>query len=115
MTKTQQRALAVAAAAVILSAFTWGTRRWLAAYDSTAEAVRDSCATIASNWMLVVMLTDAFLLFVLIFVWLAKDARSRGWVGVRRWVWIAAVMSLGCPALLLYLAFRPDKPDRPRP
>ena len=115
MTKTTQRTLAVAASAVILAAFTWGTSRWLAAYDSTGAAVAASCRAIASNWMLVVMLTDAFLLFVMIFVWLARDARSRGWVGLRRWAWIAAVMSLGCPALLLYLAFRPDKlnPERP--
>jgi drug/metabolite transporter (DMT)-like permease len=112
MTKTTQRTLAVAASAVILSAFIWGTSRWLAAYDSISAAVADSCRTIASDWMLVVMLTDAFLLFLMIFVWLAADARSRGWLGVKRWAWIAAVMSLGCPALLLYLAFRPEKLSR---
>ncbi len=112
MTKTTQRRLSVAAAAALLAAFTWGTMRWLASYDSVGEAVRDSCATIASNWMLVVMLTDAFFLFLLIFVWLARDARSRGWTGARRWGWLVAMTLVGCPALLVYLAYRPDKlPD----
>ncbi len=109
MTKTTQRTLAVASAAVLLAWFTLRTSRWLASYDSTTVAVADSWQTVMSNGMLVVMLSDAFLLFLLIFFWLARDARSRGWVGVCRWLWIAAVMSLGCPALLLYLAFRPDK------
>ena len=109
MTKTTQRTLALAAAAGLLAWFTLKTHRWLAAYDSIAAAVADSWRTVASNGMLVVMLSDAFLLFLLIFFWLARDARSRGWVGSRRWLWIAAVMFFGCPALLIYLAFRPEK------
>ena len=109
MTKTTQRTLAAAAAAALLAWFTLRTSRWLGSHDSVAAAVADSWRTVTSNGMLVVMLSDAFLLFLLIFVWLARDARSRGWVGLRRGLWIAAVMSLGCPALLLYLAFRPDK------
>lgn len=114
MTKTTQRTLAVAVAAALLAWFTLKTSRWLAAYDSVAAAVADSWLTVASNGMLVVMLGDAFLLFLLIFFWLARDARSRGWVGPRRWLWIAAVMFLGCPALLIYLAFRPEKISRAR-
>ena len=114
MTKTTQRTLAVAAAAVLLAWFTLRTSRWLSSYDSVAAAVTDSWQTVTSNGMLVVMLSDAFLLFLLIFVWLARDARSRGWVGLKRWLWIVAVMSLGCPALLLYLAFRPDKVSHAR-
>ncbi len=114
MSKSTQRTLAVAAAAALLAWFTLRTSSWLASYDTVAAAVADSWQTVASNGMLVVMLSDAFLLFLLIFFWLARDARSRGWVGLRRWLWIAAVMFLGCPALLIYLAFRPEKINHAR-
>ena len=52
---------------------------------------------------------STFFFVVLIFAWVLGDAKRRGWEGFRRWGWIPAMMMLGSPALLIYLAVRPDK------
>ena len=99
----------VVIAAVIFLWFLVATSWWAGSFNSVSEAITQTWQTIINNWMTLVILSDAFVFVILIFVWVARDARERGWSGYRRWGWIPVMMMFGSPALLIYLAFRPDK------
>src|ERR687894_970209 len=108
MTKlTTTRALSLVAAALIFVWFVAGALWWLAAYESVAAAIADSWRTLTSNVMNLIILSDAFFFIVLVLAWVLRDAGERGWRGARRWGWLVALMLVGCPALLVYLALRP--------
>ncbi|HLL77197.1 MAG TPA: hypothetical protein VK421_18230 [Pyrinomonadaceae bacterium] len=110
MTKlTTPRLLCLAAAALIFVWFVAGALWWLAGYDSVGAAISDSWRTLTSNVMNLIILSDAFFFIVLVMAWVLRDARARGWLGARRWGWVVAMMLVGCPALLVYLALRPEK------
>jgi hypothetical protein len=106
---TTQRTLCLVAAALTFAWFVAGALWWLSSYESVGAAITDSWRTLTSNVMNLIILSDAFFFIVLVFVWVLRDAGERGWRGARRWVWIAAMMLAGCPALLVYLALRPEK------
>jgi hypothetical protein len=116
MTKTndRRRTLCLVAAALIFAWFLVAVRLWLAGYESVGAGVADTLRTLTSNWVVLVILSDAFLFIVLVFAWVLGDARARGWGGLKGWAWVFAMMAVGCPALLVYLALRPEKIDRPR-
>jgi hypothetical protein len=103
------RALCLAAAALIFAWFVAGALWWLSSYESAGAAVSDSWRTLTSNVLNLIILSDAFFLFVLVIAWVLRDARERGWRGARRWGWAFGIMLAGCPALLVYLALRPEK------
>jgi hypothetical protein len=105
------RLLCLAAAALIFAWFVAGALWWLAGYDSVGAAITDSWRTLTSNVMNLIILSDAFFFIALVFWWVQRDARARGWTGARRWGWLAAMALAGCPALLVYLALRPEKPQ----
>ena len=100
----------VVVAVVIFLWFLLGTYWWINSFDSVDEAISRTWQAIINNWMILVILSDAFFFVVLIFVWVLGDARRRGWEGYKRWGWIPAMMMLGSPALLINLAVRPSKP-----
>ena len=106
---TRKRALCLAAAALILIWFVAGALWWLSAYESVGAAISDSWRTLTSNVMNLIILSDALFFILLVFAWVLSDARERGWRGARRWGWLVAMMLVGCPALLVYLALRPEK------
>ena len=106
---TLARALCLAAAALIFAWFVAGALWWLAAYESVGAAITDSWQTLTSNVMNLIILSDAFFFIVLVMAWVLRDAAERGWRGARRWGWVFGMMLVGCPALLVYLAFRPEK------
>jgi len=106
---TLARALCLAAAALIFAWFVAGALWWLAAYESVGAAITDSWQTLTSNVMNLIILSDAFFFIVLVMAWVLRDAAERGWRGPRRWGWVLGIMLTGCPALLVYLAFRPEK------
>lgn len=106
---TLARLLCLVAALLIFAWFVAGALWWLSGYDSVGAAISDSWRTLTSNVMNLIILSDAFFLFVLVMAWVLRDARKRGWAGARRWGWVFGIMLVGCPALLVYLAFRPEK------
>ena len=106
---TPQRALCLVAAALIFAWFVAGALWWLAAYESVGAGVADSWRTLTSNVMNLIILSDAFFFIILAFAWVLRDARERGWRGARGWGWLVAMTLVGCPALLVYLAVRPEK------
>ncbi len=106
---TTPRALCLVAAALTLLWFVAGALWWLSSYESVGAAISDSWRTLTSNVMNLIILSDAFFLFVLVILWVLRDARERGWAGARRWGWAFGIMLAGCPALLVYLALRPEK------
>lgn len=108
MNNRHRRKLVVAAVLIFLW-FLLGTYWWAISFASVDDAVSQTWQAIINNWMILVILSDAFFFVVLIFAWLLGDARQRGWEGYKRWGWIPAMMMLGSPALLIYLAVRPDK------
>ena len=106
---TTTRVLCLVAAALIFIWFVAGALWWLSSYESVGAAVSDSWQTLTSNVMNLIILSDAFFFIVLVLAWVLRDARERGWTGARRWAWVFGIMFIGCPALLVYLAFRPEK------
>ena len=106
---TTPRALCLVAAALTFVWFVAGALWWLSAYESVGAAIADSWQTLTSNVMNLIILSDAFFFIVLVFAWVVRDAGERGWRGARRWGWVVAMMLAGCPALLVYLALRPEK------
>jgi len=108
-----QRALCLTGAAIVFVWFVAGAAWWLSGYESVGAAIADSWRTLTSNVMNLIVLSDALFFVLLVFAWVLRDARERGWAGARRWGWVAAMMIVGCPALLVYLAVRPDKLPAP--
>ena len=106
---TTPRALCLVAAALTLLWFVAGALWWLSSYESVGAAISDSWRTLTSNVMNLIILSDAFFFVLLVFAWVLRDARERGWRGLRRWGWVVAMTLVGCPALLVYLALRPEK------
>lgn len=105
----RHRWILIAVAVVIFIWFLVGTSWWVNSFDSTGEAIFQTWQSMLNNWMILVILSDAFLFVVLIFAWVLGDAKRRGWKGFKRWAWIPAMMMLGSPALLIYLAVRPPR------
>jgi hypothetical protein len=87
--------------------FAWlnvATVLWLREAGSLREALAHLWTTLRADWMLLVILTDAGVFVLLGLVWLWHNAGERGWSKARRLAWLAAVVTFGSPALLLYLA-----------
>ena len=99
----------VVLAAVIFLWFLVATYWWANSFESAGEAISQTWQAIINNWMILIVLSDAFVFVLLIFTWVLGDARQRGWGGYKRWGWIAAMIMFGSPALLVYLAIRPSK------
>jgi hypothetical protein len=106
---TTPRLLCLLAAALIFAWFVAGALWWLSNYEFVGAAVSDSGRTLTSNVMNLIILSDAFFFIVLVMAWVLRDAGRRGWRGARRWGWVVAIPLAGCPALLVYLALRPEK------
>lgn len=106
---SRHRWIMIVIAALIFLWFLVATSWWIDSFTSVSEAIAQTWQMIIDNWMILIILSDAFVFVILIFVWVVRDARARGWSGYRRWGWIPAMMMLGSPALLIYLALRPDK------
>jgi hypothetical protein len=105
----QQRTIIVVVAIAIFFWFNIATYWWVNSFGSVTTAIERTWQAIVSNWMILIILSDSLFFLVLIFVWLLKDARRRGWTGYKSWGWIVALLGLGSPALLLYLVLRPSK------
>jgi hypothetical protein len=105
----KQRTIIVVVAFAIFFWFNLATYWWINNFDSVSIAISRTWQAIANNWMILIILSDSLLFMLLIFIWLLKDARRRGWTGYKRWGWIVALLGLGSPALLLYLVFRPSE------
>ena len=103
------RLLCLVAAVLVFSWFVAGALWWLSGYPSVGAAIADSWQTLTSNALNLIILSDAFFFIILVFAWVMRDARERGWTGARRWGWLLAMTLVGCPALLVYLALRPEK------
>jgi hypothetical protein len=103
----RQRSILIVVAALIFLWFNVATYWWVSSFDSLATAISRTWEVIVNNWMILIILSDSLFFLLLIFVWLLSDARRRGWTGYKRWCWIAALLVLGSPALLIYLVLRP--------
>jgi hypothetical protein len=103
----QKRAIIVVAAVSIFIWFNVATYWWVNSFDSLGSAIIQTWGEITGNWMGLIILCDSGVFLILIFVWLLRDARQRGWTGYKRWGWIPAILGLGSPALLIYIVARP--------
>lgn len=99
----------VVAAVLIFSWFNLATYWWVNSFGSVTAAIAQTWGAMTSNWMLLIILCDSAVFLVLIFVWLLRDARKRGWIGYKRWAWLAAILGFGSPALMIYIIARPQK------
>ena len=104
----RERSLLIVIAVVIFIGFNIATYWWVSSFDSVATAISRTWDLMIGNWMVLIILSDSCVFLLLIFVWLVDDARRRGWTGVKRWAWIPAILSFGSPALLVYVALRPN-------
>lgn len=111
MNKTQRTMIYVAAASIFIW-FNVATYLWVTSFDSVAAAISQTWNLITTNWMILIILSDSLIFLCLILAWLVVDAKRRGWTGYRRWGWIAAILALGSPALIVYLVLRPDEKSR---
>jgi hypothetical protein len=105
----RQRSILIVVAVLIFLWFNVATYWWVSSFDSVATAISRTWQAIVNNWMILIILSDSLFFLLLIFVWLLSDARRRGWTGYKRWGWIAALLALGSPALLIYLVLRPKE------
>jgi hypothetical protein len=105
----KHRGLLATIAVIIFLGFNVATYWWVNSFDSVGAAISLTWKAIINNWMIVIIITDSFCFVLLTFVWLLADARQRGWSGVRRWGWIAAILAFGSPALMIYLVSRPER------
>ena len=103
------RAVILIAAVLIFLCFNLATFWWVNSFESLGAAITLTWKAIIGNWMILIIIGDSVVFLLLIFVWLVRDARQRGWIGYKRWGWIVAILTLGSPALLVYLISRPDK------
>ncbi len=99
-----KRPLLLVAAALFFAWLNVATVLWLREAGSLSEAVAHLWTTIRADWMLVAILTDAGVFVLLALTWLWRNAGERGLTKPRRLAWLAAVVAVGSPALLLYLA-----------
>lgn len=99
-----KRPLLLTAAALIFAWINVATVLWLRDAGSFPEALAHFWTTVRADWMLVAILTDAGVFVLLGLAWLWRNAGERGWSTLRRLAWLVAVVALGSPALLLYLA-----------
>ena len=99
-----KRPLLVIAGTLFFAWLNVATILWLREAGSLPEALAHFWATLRADWMLVAILTDAGVFVLLGLVWLWRSAGARGWSKPRRLAWLAAVVTFGSPALLLYLA-----------
>lgn len=105
----QGKTLIALAAVLIFGWFNLATYWWVNSFGSVNSAITQTWGAMTSNWMLLIILGDSAVFLVLIFVWLLRDAREWGWVGYKRWAWLAAILGLGSPALMIYISARPQK------
>jgi len=101
-----KKALCWTAAGILLAWQAAAVTLWFRACGSLGECVRRSWAAATGDWMVLLFLTDMAVFVALCTLWMAVDARRRG----RRWgLWVVAVLLLGSPALLAYLALSQDE------
>ncbi|MBI5445127.1 MAG: DUF2834 domain-containing protein [Deltaproteobacteria bacterium] len=96
---------------LLLTWFGVGGFLWLAQGGGVRAAVLHFLEAVRSDWMVVLFVNDLLVLLLLASVWVWADGRRRRVPAGRRGLWVAAVLLLGSPALLLYLAFRPEEGD----
>lgn len=104
----QRKTPIVVAAVLIFSWFNLATYWWVNSFGSVTAAIAQTWVVMTSNWMLLIILCDSAVFLILIFVWLLRDARERGWIGYKRWAWLAAILAFGSPALMIYIFARPQ-------
>ena len=103
-----RRTLIWLTAILIFIWFNVATYWWVDSFDSLGSAISSTWRLMTGNWMLLIILSDSLVFLCLIFVWLLRDAVWRGWTGYKRWLWLPAILLFGSPALLGYVALRPD-------
>ena len=109
MSKTRRVVIGMAAILIFIW-FNVATYWWVHDYDSVRFAISGTWRLMTGNWMLLIIISDSLVFLCLIFVWLLRDARHRGWTSYKRWLWIPAILLFGSPALLTYVLLRPIKP-----
>ena len=59
-----------------------------------------------------ILICGVWIVFLLIAIWVYRDAESRGMGGV---LWLLVVLLTGIIGLIIYLVVRSDRPEYPRP
>jgi|GEM_PF-3274707 len=101
------RVVAVIAALLFFMWANVAVTLWLAQHGTFQQAFDHFIMTLFTDWMLLLILTDAGVFTLMALVWLGRDMRRRGIPAAQWWAWMGVTILLGCPGLLLYLARRP--------
>jgi hypothetical protein len=106
------RVLLLALAFVFLVWEVSATVRWLRQAGGLGPAFDHLRATLGTDWMALVVVSDHLVIAgaVLIALWI--DARRVGWLLRQRVLLAIAFVALGSPTLLVYLAWRIGLSDR---
>ncbi len=102
-----QRKTLLILAGAIFAWFNVGFVLWLKGGDSLTARFAHAWQAASSDWLVVIILSDALVFVVFVLAWLWRDARARMLTTRRRIGWVVATVALGSPALLVYLAYRP--------
>jgi hypothetical protein len=78
---------------------------------SISDAIRHFMDAAHSDWLLVSLLIHTGVFTIAGIAWWLREMRRRGWSRRRRGWWIVALVVLGAPALLAWLAA--DRDDAP--
>jgi hypothetical protein len=92
-----------------LGFFCWevlGVALWLRDEGGPRPALAHFAATATGDWMNLLWLTDGAMFILLAAVWLWRDTGRRRWSPAPRAGVLAAMLVLGSPVLLAYLARR---------
>ncbi len=104
-----KRPLLLTAATLV---FTWinvATILWIRDAGGFVEALAHLWAAARADWLLLAILTDAGVFVLLALAWLWRNTGDRAWSTPRRLACVAAVVAVGSPALLAYLALSPRR------
>ncbi len=84
-----------------------GVLLWVGAAGSLGVASAQTWERLRSDWYLLIVVTDHLVIAGVVLLWVWGDMGQRGWSLRIRLAWLAALIALGTPTLLVYLAERP--------
>ncbi len=85
-------------------------QQWMAQNGSIGAALSHAWDTLQRDPMVFMAWNDMAVFTAVVLVWLWRDLKASG----RSKAWWPATLLMGCPALLVYLARRPESDASPR-
>jgi len=105
--RTPVRSTLLLGAGLFLAWEAYGAARWVLDAGGIGSAASRFWTLLASDWMILLFVTDHLVLAAIVLVLLWLDAARRAWSLPRRLLLATAFVALGSPVVLAYLARRP--------